>query len=97
MVSNTQIKPTILSDGTYFVDGGSLFGSIPKNIWNEAKSILVLASNYHFHENSLSLLNKKDIGIVSVYARGRDYHLTIKKRLKSYFTFLEIKYVQKSL
>ena len=57
--------------------------SSPKNLWNEAKSILVLASNYHFHENSLSLLNEKDIGIVSVYARGRDYHLTIKKRLKS--------------
>ena len=35
MVANTQIKPTILSDGTYFVDGGSLFGSIPKNFWNE--------------------------------------------------------------
>ena len=57
--------------------------SDPKNIWNEAKSILVLASNYHFHENSLSLLEKKDKGIISVYARGRDYHLTIKKRLKS--------------
>ena len=57
--------------------------SSPKNLWNEAKSILVLASNYHFHENSLSLLNEKDIGIVSVYARGRDYHLTIKKKLKS--------------
>jgi len=57
--------------------------SNPKNLWNEAKSILVLASNYHFHENSLSLLNEKDVGIVSVYARGRDYHLTIKKRLKS--------------
>lgn len=58
--------------------------SDPKNIWNEAKSILVLASNYHFHENSLSLLKKKEKGIISVYARGRDYHLTIKKRLKSF-------------
>ena len=34
MVANTEIKPTILSDGTYFVDGGSLFGSIPKSVWN---------------------------------------------------------------
>ena len=34
MVANIQIKPTILSDGTYFVDGGSLFGSIPKSVWN---------------------------------------------------------------
>ena len=35
MVANIQIKPTILSDGTYFIDGGSLFGSIPKSSWNE--------------------------------------------------------------
>ena len=57
--------------------------SDPKKLWREAKSILVLASNYHFNENSLALLNKKDSGIISVYARGRDYHLSIKKRLKA--------------
>ena len=66
--------------------------SSPKNLWNEAKSILVLASNYHFHENSLSLLNEKDIGIVSVYARGRDYHLTIKKRLKAFSRWITENY-----
>ena len=53
-----------------------------KKLWREAKSILVLASNYHFNEHSLALLNKKDSGIISVYARGRDHHLSIKKRLK---------------
>ena len=66
--------------------------SDPKNIWSDAKSILVLASNYHFDENSLALLNKKDIGIISVYARGRDYHLSIKKKLKAFSKWISDNY-----
>lgn len=60
------------------------YRSDPKKLWLEAKSILILGSNYHFNTNSLDLLNKKDIGIISVYARGRDYHLSIKKKLKAF-------------
>ena len=60
------------------------YRSDPKKLWVEAKSILILGSNYHFNTNSLDLLNKKDTGIISVYARGRDYHLSIKKKLKAF-------------
>jgi epoxyqueuosine reductase len=60
------------------------YRSDPKKLWLEAKSILILGSNYHFNTNSLDLLNKKDVGIISVYARGRDYHLSIKKKLKAF-------------
>jgi epoxyqueuosine reductase len=60
------------------------YRSDPKKLWLEAKSILILGSNYHFNTNSLDLLNKKDMGIISVYARGRDYHLSIKKKLKAF-------------
>ena len=60
------------------------YRSDPKKLWVEAKSILILGSNYHFNSNSLDLLNKKDIGIISVYAKGRDYHLSIKKKLKAF-------------
>jgi epoxyqueuosine reductase len=60
------------------------YRSDPKKLWLEAKSILILGSNYHFNANSLDLLNKKDTGIISVYARGRDYHLSIKKKLKAF-------------
>lgn len=60
------------------------YRSDPKKLWLEAKSILILGSNYHFNTNSLDLLNKKDTGIISVYSRGRDYHLSIKKKLKAF-------------
>ena len=60
------------------------FRSDPKKLWVKAKSILILGSNYHINTNSLDLLDKKDKGIISVYARGRDYHLSIQKKLKAF-------------
>ena len=56
--------------------------SDPKSLWPEVQSIIILGSNYHYNCNSLELLNKKNHGIISVYARGQDYHKTIKKKLK---------------
>ena len=60
------------------------FRADPKKLWPEAKSIMILGSNYHFETNSLKLLDKKNTGIISVYARSRDYHLSIKKKLKAF-------------
>ena len=64
------------------------FRADPKKLWVEAKSILILGSNYHFNTNSLSLLGEKNKGIISVYAIGRDYHLSIKKKLKAFSRWL---------
>ena len=56
--------------------------SDPKKLWPEAKSIIMMAHRYTPEVDPLALLSKKDKGSISVYARNRDYHEIIKKRLK---------------
>jgi epoxyqueuosine reductase len=51
----------------------------PQVLWSEAKTIVVLGMNYGGAGDEDA---EDDRGIVSVYARGRDYHDTVKKRLK---------------
>lgn len=55
----------------------------PIHMWEEAQSVVVLGCNYGPAEDPLALLEKKDRGNISVYARNRDYHDFIKKRLKA--------------
>ncbi len=66
----------------YWMQEHSHLRSDPKILWPDVKSIIVLGSNYHNDCNSLELLNKKDKAIISVYARNKDYHKVIKKKLK---------------
>lgn len=54
----------------------------PRTLWPEAKSIILLAMNYGPHHDPLTQLDLKDHGNISVYARGRDYHDVVKKKLK---------------
>ena len=56
--------------------------SDPKKLWSDVKSIIVLGNNYNDSCNSLELLSYRDKGIISVYARNKDYHAVIKKKLK---------------
>ena len=30
-----DLELTILTDGTYFLDAGSMFGVVPKSLWNK--------------------------------------------------------------
>lgn len=55
----------------------------PLNLWPDVRSIIMLAVNYGPHENPLPLLNEAERGVISVYARHRDYHDVIKGRLKT--------------
>ena len=55
----------------------------PQTLWPQAKSILLVGQNYGPNEDPLSLLQKKSKGSISVYARGRDYHDVVKKKLKA--------------
>ncbi|MDH3475564.1 MAG: tRNA epoxyqueuosine(34) reductase QueG [Rhodospirillales bacterium] len=55
----------------------------PKVLWPAARSVVVLGTNYGPAEDPLALLSAPERGNVSVYARGRDYHDVIKKRLKA--------------
>jgi epoxyqueuosine reductase len=52
------------------------------SLWPEARSVIMLAEVYTPGEDPRNLLKQRDRGAVSVYARGRDYHDVVKKRLK---------------
>jgi epoxyqueuosine reductase len=54
----------------------------PAALWPEARTVVMLAELYTPDADPLALLSRPDRGNVSVYARGRDYHDTVKKRLK---------------
>ncbi len=54
----------------------------PKALWSEVQTVISVAVNYGSTADPLALLNQTDRGAVSVYARGRDYHDVLKKRLK---------------
>ena len=51
----------------------------PNVLWAEARTIVVLGMNYGGEIDGVDM----SAGNISVYARGRDYHETVKKRLKS--------------
>ena len=57
--------------------------SQPKNMWKDAKTAIVLGSNYGPHNNPLNKLKYKNIGNISSYAQNKDYHKVIKGRLKN--------------
>ncbi len=54
----------------------------PAALWPQAKSVVMLAESYTPRHDPLAILNARDMGAVSVYAQGRDYHDIVKKRLK---------------
>ena len=54
----------------------------PINLWEEAKSAIILGLNYGPKTNPLEKNKYKNIGNISVYAQGKDYHNLIKGRLK---------------
>lgn len=54
----------------------------PQALWPEARSVIMLAEMYTPSEDPMWLLEMKDRGNISVYARNRDYHDLVKKRLK---------------
>jgi epoxyqueuosine reductase len=55
----------------------------PRRLWPDARSVIVLAMNYGPAEDPLPLLEARDRGAISVYARGKDYHELVKSRLKA--------------
>jgi epoxyqueuosine reductase len=55
----------------------------PQTLWPEARSVIVLAVNYGPDRDPRADLARAETGNLSVYARNRDYHDTIKKRLKA--------------
>ena len=54
----------------------------PKKLWNDVESIIMLGMNYGPDHDPMENIKHKNIGNISVYARGDDYHDIIKKKLK---------------
>jgi epoxyqueuosine reductase len=55
----------------------------PNRLWPEARSVVVLGLNYGPRENPTAPRMSASAGDISVYARNRDYHDVIKKKLKA--------------
>ena len=55
----------------------------PTAMWTEAKSAVVVGLNYGPDRNPMENLQRRSEGNISVYARGKDYHDVLKKRLKA--------------
>lgn len=57
--------------------------SSPSILWPQVRSIIMLGMNYGPQSDPRDLLDEPDKGLISVYARNRDYHDIIKGRLKN--------------
>src|SRR5947209_9793472 len=60
----------------------------PLALWPEARSAIVLGMSYAPASNPLALEDRPEIGRISVYAQGGDYHKTVKKALKALARFI---------
>ncbi len=55
----------------------------PNGLWPAAKSVIALAMSYAPATDPLALADRGELGRISVYAQGTDYHKTVKKALKA--------------
>ena len=55
----------------------------PRSLWPGAVSAISLGMSYAPEGDPLANLERRDRGSISVYARNRDYHDLVKKRLKA--------------
>lgn len=54
----------------------------PAALWPEARSVIMLGESYTPEHDPTEVLRHAERGAISVYAQNRDYHDTVKKRLK---------------
>src|SRR5256885_1254669 len=60
----------------------------PLALWPEAKSAIALGMSYAPASDPLGLGDHPELGRISVYAQGGDYHKTVKKALKALARFI---------
>lgn len=68
--------------GMAWMEGRAEQRAHPRALWPEAVSVVSLGLSYAPDEDPLATLAQRDRATVSVYARNRDYHDVVKKRLK---------------
>lgn len=66
--------------------------SHPTELWPEARSAIVLGVNYGPDGDPLEILQHRNRGAISVYARGDDYHAVVKGRLKTFAGWAKAKF-----
>lgn len=75
-----------LADGRHgtmgWLEGRSDQRRSPDALWPDARSVICLGMNYGPDGDPMATLNDGRTGLISAYARNRDYHDIIKKRLK---------------
>jgi len=54
----------------------------PTALWPQAKTAIVVGLSYAPKDDPLTMLERKERGVISAYARGSDYHDVMKSRLK---------------
>ena len=57
--------------------------SAPAALWPDVRSVIALGMSYAPAEDPLALAEVSDVGRISVYAQGADYHDVVKKALKA--------------
>ena len=62
--------------------------SSPDALWPEAKSVIVVGLNYGPPRDPLATLSRPERATISTYARGRDYHDVLKKKLRVLARFI---------
>ena len=60
----------------------------PLALWPEARSAIALGMSYAPASDPLALAANSELGRISVYAQGGDYHKTVKKALKALARFI---------
>jgi epoxyqueuosine reductase len=58
----------------------------PRVLWSDVRSVVLFGMNYGPDEDPRYILDRPDLGAISVYARNRDYHDVIKGKLKEVAT-----------
>ncbi len=64
----------------------------PVKLWGEAKSVIALGASYAPAGDPMKNLSRRERGVISVYAQGDDYHDVLKKKLKSFASWLAHEY-----
>lgn len=60
----------------------------PQALWPHARSVIALAMSYAPAEDPRRLGEEAELGRISVYAQGGDYHKTVKNALKALARFI---------
>jgi epoxyqueuosine reductase len=83
---------TFLAEGLHgdmgWLEANAERRSDPKMLWPDAKTVIMVGLNYGPSTDPRASLSEPDAATISVYARNRDYHDVLKKRLRRLATWL---------